>query len=141
MDVEVFSSIGIFVSISICLISEDRVADRGEVDTNLVGTTGLDSTLEEGMLILDLGFQGRIVGHGSLTSWINTHLSLVLCIFDSEKSGTDGISRLRGSANNDGMVDLFDPTSLEFREEELEGRLIFDDDYHSTGFSIDTMKE
>ena len=114
MDVEVFSSISIFISISIRLISEDRIPDGGKVDANLMGTSCLDTTLHESIFILDFRFQGSIVSDGTLTSRINTYFRFIFCIFDSEESCVDRISRLKGRPDNHSMIYFLNPTSLEF---------------------------
>jgi hypothetical protein len=91
--------------ISVCLVSEDRTADMSEVDSDLMRTPRLDTTLEERIYrSSSICFESLhpslftlhyfVVCHSTLACLIDTHLGLITSILDPEESNTDGICRL-----------------------------------------------
>lgn len=138
--------------ISVCLIPEDRTADVCEVDSDLMSTTCLDTTLEERIYRSSrICFESLhpspftlhypVVCHSTLPGLIDTHLGLITSILDPEESGTDSICRLLWHATDDRMIDLLDLMILEIGEQGFKCWFGFGDQDTSTRISVDTMDE
>ena len=111
------------------------------MDTDLMHTASFYSTLEKRIFITNIRFNSRIVCDRFLTIWIDSYFGFILGILDSQKSGSDRISRLQWSAYYYSMVYFLYAFMLQEIEELLERLLVLRDHDTATRISVDAMDE
>ena len=131
----------ILTSRSIRLISQYRYPNVCQMHSNLMGTTRLDLTLEEGIFPMDILSECAVVSDCFLTIGIDDHLCLVLCLFSAFEMEGESISWFYRFSHHNGMICFLYLSILEVREECLEGTLFLGNQDNPTRISIDTMHE
>lgn len=87
---------GIFASISVGIVSENRTSDGCEMDTNLMHTTRFEDTLDETIFPMDTGLENLIMCDGGLPAYfINNNLIGVFGMFQASELLADGPGYLR----------------------------------------------
>lgn len=113
LDREMTSRIGILRYISIGLISENRGCIVREMDSNLMCSPSLDSTFEEGILLLDSFSEGCIVSDSSLTIRTHDDFGFIFGMFDPFEIHRYGITSLSWLPDDNSMIDLLYLSILE----------------------------
>jgi hypothetical protein len=120
-DTNITTSIRVDTRISICPISKYWVTYMGHMDSDLMSTTCLDATLEEGITNSRLGTMSAlilnylVVCHCTLPSFIDSNLGFFFGIRDPQESHPDSILSLGRDTDYNSMIHLIHIMGLELR--------------------------
>lgn len=112
---------GIFLFVSVCIVSEDGTSDGGKMDADLVHTPRFEDTFDERIFFMNIGLKNFVMSDGGLTPClIDDNLVGVFGMFETSKLLADRPGHLGGCPEADSEIDFLDFVRLERSEHHIE---------------------